>query len=109
MGIAIVLFAMALSSLIYAIVNFHDPLILKGSIGIHLISTVFDMVWIFMVRNHINCISGANKSDPLWLNPFITSFFHVIYMQHKINQGLSYSLQAPNQTDDRQTNKEVVT
>ncbi|MGO2373214.1 MAG: hypothetical protein ACTH5C_12750, partial [Pseudoalteromonas prydzensis] len=44
---------------------------------------------IVMVRNRINLIAGSNKGDNLWLNPFITSIFHVIYMQHKINQGLA--------------------
>ncbi|MCC4832430.1 DUF4234 domain-containing protein [Shewanella sp. 10N.7] len=91
MAITIALFTMSLSCLIYAIINLHDPLMLKGSIGIHVISTVFDMVWIFMVRNRINSLSAANKGDRLWLDPIFTSFFHVIYMQHTINQGLSNS------------------
>jgi hypothetical protein len=88
MVIAIVLFTNSLGSLIFGLVNLHDPVILKSSIGIHIISTVFDVTWIIMVRNRINLISGANKGDKLWLNPFISSIFHVIYMQHKINQGL---------------------
>ena len=41
-----------------------------------------------MIRNRINQISGSNKGDTLWLNPFITSILHVIYIQHKINQSL---------------------
>ena len=53
-----------------------------------MISSVFDVTWIVMVRNRINLIAGSKKGDKLWLNPFITSIFHVIYMQHKINQGL---------------------
>jgi len=85
----IVLFTISLSSLIYGLVNFHDLTILKSSIGIHIISSVFDVTWIIMVRNRINLIAGSNKGDKLWLNPFITSIFHVIYMQHKINQGLA--------------------
>lgn len=40
-----------------------------------------------MLRNRMNMIAGVKKGDNLWLNPYITSIFHVIYMQHKINQG----------------------
>ena len=38
--------------------------------------------------NRMNMIAGVKKGDKLWLNPYITSIFHVIYMQYKINQGL---------------------
>ena len=84
----VILFGISLASLIYGLVNIHDLSILKSSIVIHLVSSVFDVTWIVMVRNRINQISGSNKGDILWLNPFITSIFHVIYMQHKINQSL---------------------
>jgi len=86
--LSIALFVISLGSLIYAVLNLHEPAILKGSIGIHIISSFFDVTWIIMVRNRINLIAGSIKGDRLWLNPFITSIFHVIYMQHKINQGL---------------------
>lgn len=85
----IVLFIISLASLIYGLANYHDLSILKSSIGIHAISSVFDVSWIIMVRNRINLIAGSNKGDKLWLNPFITSIFHVIYIQHKINQGFA--------------------
>lgn len=87
MATSIALFAISLGSLIYGIANFHDLTILKSSIGIHMISSVFDVTWIIMVRNRMNMIAGVKKGDKLWLNPYITSIFHVIYMQHKINQG----------------------
>uniref|UniRef100_A0A486XKQ6 Uncharacterized protein n=1 Tax=Rheinheimera sp. BAL341 TaxID=1708203 RepID=A0A486XKQ6_9GAMM len=41
------------------------------------------------MRNRINLITGSSKGDKLWLKPLITSIFHVIYIQHKINQGLA--------------------
>jgi hypothetical protein len=88
---AIFLFTISFVSLIYSLINFHDPTILRSSIGIHVISSVFDVTWIIMVRNRINLIMASNRGDKLWLNPFITSIFHVIYMQHKINQGLTKS------------------
>ncbi|WP_299807309.1 hypothetical protein [uncultured Shewanella sp.] len=87
-AIAITLFTISLGSLIYAIAHFQDLDILRTSIGIHVISSVFDITWIIMVRHRINLISGSNKGDELWLNPVITSILHVIYMQHKINQAL---------------------
>ncbi|WP_138586910.1 hypothetical protein [Pseudoalteromonas sp. S558] len=68
-----------------------EPTILRNSIGIHVVSSIFDVTWVIMVRNRINLIVGSNSDDKLWLNPFITSIFHVIYMQHKINQGLATS------------------
>jgi len=85
------LFAVSLASLLYGLLNFHDPAILLSSIGIHAVSSLFDVTWIIMVRNRINLISQSTKGDVLWLNPFITSIFHVIYMQHKINQGWAKS------------------
>ncbi|AQQ01493.1 hypothetical protein B0W48_17965 [Pseudoalteromonas aliena] len=86
---AIVLFVISSGSLIYGLANYHDLTILKSSIGIHAISSAFDVTWIVMVRNRINLIAGSNKGDNLWLHPFVTSIFHVIYMQYKINQGLA--------------------
>lgn len=88
-GITILLFAIHLVSLIYGLANLHDPAILIGTIGIHIVSSVFDVTWIIVVRNRINLITGSSKGDKLWLKPLITSIFHVIYMQHKINQGLA--------------------
>jgi len=87
MTTTIVLFTVSLGSLLYGLANFHDIAILKSSIGIHMISSIFDVTWIVMVRNRINQIAGSKKGDKLWLNPIITSIFHVIYMQHKINQA----------------------
>ncbi|PKG80655.1 hypothetical protein CXF85_21270 [Colwellia sp. 75C3] len=87
----IILFSISLASLLYALVNPHDPVILNYLIGIHIISSAFDITWIIKVRNRINIIAGSSKGDKLWLNPFITSIFHVIYMQYKINQGLMKS------------------
>ena len=90
-SVSIILFVISLVSLVYGVANYHELSILKSSIGIHAVSSAFDATWIMMVRNRINLIAGANKGDKLWLNPFITSIFHVIYMQYKINQGLAKS------------------
>ena len=85
---AVTLFIISLSSLVYAITNFPDLTVLKSSIAIHIISSIFDLAWIIMIRNRINLISDSNKGDEHWLNPVLTSLFHVFYMQHKINQAL---------------------
>jgi len=87
--ITILLFTLSFGSLIYAFAHFHEPDILTRSMGIHLISSVFDVSWIIMVCNRINLIVGARRGDKLWLNPYITSILHVIYMQYKINQSLT--------------------
>ena len=87
--ITIVLYTISFGYLIYGLANLHDLTILKSSIGPHVVSSIFDITWIILVRNRINLIAGSNKGDKLWLNPFKTSILHVIYMQHKINQGLA--------------------
>jgi len=48
-----------------------------------------NIVWIIKVRNRLNRINNVSKGDALWLGPFLSSFFHVIYFQHKINQSIS--------------------
>ena len=53
---------------------------------LHLLSTIFHIVWIIKVRNRINSINNVSKANALWLDPFLSSFFHVIYFQYKINQ-----------------------
>ncbi|MBQ4833757.1 hypothetical protein J8L70_10930 [Pseudoalteromonas sp. MMG010] len=85
--ITVSLFSISLGSLINGVVNIHDLPISQSSICIHVVSSVFDVMWIIMVRNRINKISASNKGDILWLNPFLTSIFHVIYIQYKINQS----------------------
>lgn len=86
---SIALFVISFISLLYGIANIDDLTILQSSIGIHMVSSIFDVTWIIMVRNRINKISGAVKGDILWLTPIITSVFHVIYMQYKINQSVN--------------------
>jgi hypothetical protein len=87
----IFLYTISFVTLIHALANWQEPGILNTTLVFHIISSVFDITWIVMVRNRINLIAGANKGDKLWLNPFITSMLHVVYMQHKINQGLAKS------------------
>ena len=55
---------------------------------LHLLSTIFHIVWIIKVRNRINSFNNVSKGNALWLDPFLSSFFHVIYFQHKINQSI---------------------
>ena len=54
----------------------------------HLVSAIFHVTWIIKVRNRINLVSGAWKGSKLWLDPVLSSFLHVIYIQYKINQCL---------------------
>ncbi len=56
---------------------------------IHVVSSAFHLVWILKVRNRINEVSAAEKGSKVWLHPFMSTFFHVIYMQYKINEALS--------------------
>lgn len=60
----------------------------------HLLSTIFHIIWIIKVRNRINRINNVSKGNMLWLDPILSSFFHVIYFQHKINQSISSETEA---------------
>ncbi|WP_394391850.1 hypothetical protein [Shewanella woodyi] len=83
--ITIALFSLSLITLTIGLSHLPEREVLISSLGLHLLSSVFDISWILMVRNRMNLISGAKKGEPLWLDPFKTSLLHVIYMQHKIN------------------------
>ncbi len=83
------LFAVSFLSLVIALINFDQPELLRGSIGLHVVSTVFDIIWIIMVRNRVNVIFGAQQGHASWLHPLAVSIFHVIYIQYKINKHYS--------------------
>ena len=85
--ITIFLFFTSLITLAVGLSYLPEKQVLINSLGLHVISTAFDISWILMIRNRMNLISGAKKGDQLWLDPFKTSILHVIYMQYKINQG----------------------
>jgi hypothetical protein len=61
---------------------------------LHLLSTIFHIIWIIKVRNRINTINNVSKGNMLWLDPILSSFFHVIYFQHKINQSIASETEA---------------
>lgn len=61
---------------------------------LHLLSTIFHIIWIIKVRNRINRINNVSKGNMLWLDPILSSFFHVIYFQHKINQSIASETEA---------------
>ena len=87
--VTVSLFAISFLSLIIALINFDQPELLRGSIALHLVSTVFDVAWIIMVRNRVNGILGAHQGHASWLHPLAVSIFHVIYIQYKINKHYS--------------------
>lgn len=61
---------------------------------LHLLSTIFHIIWIIKVRNRINTINNVSKGNMLWLDPILSSFFHVIYFQHRINQSIASEAEA---------------
>lgn len=89
--LTISIFIISLISLLYGLMNLQDISIIKNSIAVHVFSAILDISWIMMVRNRFNLISNSSQGDKLWLSPFMTSIFHVIYVQHKINQALASS------------------
>ena len=72
-------------SLICFFVLSDSSQILIFSKVMHLISSIFHVVWLLKIRNRINSFTNARNDDLYWLNPFLSSFLHVIYIQYKIN------------------------
>ncbi len=86
---AVTIHCVSFVSLVVHFANIGPESILIFSKLMHLLSSVFHVVWLLRVRHQINLINGVSKGDVHWLNPFFSSFLHVIYMQYKINQVLS--------------------
>ena len=85
---AISIHLVSLFGLIYYFLFSATTTLLITAKLLHLLSAIFHIVWIIKVRNRINSINNASKGNALWLDPFLSSFFHVIYFQHKINQSI---------------------
>jgi hypothetical protein len=85
---AISVHLMSLLGLIYYFLFPAPTEILVGAKLLHLLSSLFHVIWIIKVRNRVNTINNVKKGSKLWLNPFLSGFFHVIYIQHKINQSI---------------------
>ena len=85
---AISIHLVSLFGLIYYFLFTAPTALLITAKLLHLLSAIFHIVWIIKVRNRINSINNVSKGNALWLDPFLSSFFHVIYFQHKINQSI---------------------
>ena len=95
--LTVFLFGIYLASLVWGVVHLPDTEILKAHLPIHILSSIFDVVWIVKVRNKLNMLSGATKGQERWLNAYFSSIFHVVYFQYVINrfyeQTINKSLQ----------------
>lgn len=85
---AISVHILSLLSLVYYFLFPAPTELLITAKFLHLLSSIFHIVWIIKVRNRINTINNVTKGTKLWLNPFLSGLFHVIYFQHKINQSI---------------------
>ena len=81
----------AFGSLLIYFFAIDNQLLLIFSKGMHLVSSIFHLVWIIKVRNALHCVVGAKRTHGFWLNPFLSSFLHVIYFQFKLNQFIAQS------------------
>ncbi|WP_229377312.1 DUF4234 domain-containing protein [Shewanella woodyi] len=95
---AITIHLISYFSLIIFFVASGSQELLIFSKAMHVISSIFHITWLIKVRNRINQIIGAKKGGDLWLNPILSSFLHVIYIQHKINQFLHKPISANSHT-----------
>ena len=50
------------------------------------VAFITQFIMVFMMRNRINAIVGAKPRDKYWVNGWLTFFFHLYYIQYKINQ-----------------------
>ena len=55
---------------------------------LHIVSSLYHVVWLFKIRNRINTLNKAKKGSSIWLNRLYITFLHVIYIQYKINQSV---------------------
>jgi len=82
----IILFCISMASLVWGLVHLPDTQILRTHLPIHIVSSIFDVFWIMTVRNRLNILFAAKNGQALWLNPLLTSVFHVVYFQYMINK-----------------------
>lgn len=85
---AVAVHFISLFSLIIFFTAKGSPELLIFSKVMHLVSSIFHVTWLIKIRNRINLITGVGKESKFWLNPVLSSFLHVIYIQYKINQLL---------------------
>lgn len=88
-GSAISIHLISFFSLVIFFVASGSHELLIFSKGMHVLSSIFHVTWLLKVRSRINQIIGVEKESELWLSPIFSSFLHVIYIQHKINQALA--------------------
>lgn len=50
------------------------------------VMTIANLIWLFTFRSRLNKLSGLKRGDGGWAGPILTFFFHVIYLQYKINK-----------------------
>jgi len=91
---AITVHLISFFSLVIFFVTSGSQELLIFSKAMHVISSIFHVIWLIKVRNRINQLIGVEKENNLWLNPFLSTLFHVIYIQHKINQSLQKPVMA---------------
>ena len=53
---------------------------------IGLICNVVILVWVFMLRNRLNEHFASKQGDRYWIGGVLTFFFHVLYLQYKLNR-----------------------
>ncbi len=99
MGTAIVIHLLSFASLITFFIIDTSPLLLLSLKALHVISSFYHFIWILKVKNRMNEISGAKKNDNLWIKTFLSTFFHMIYMQYKINKYDDKTLELPQDSD----------
>ncbi|PKF54980.1 hypothetical protein CW748_14460 [Alteromonadales bacterium alter-6D02] len=82
---AVVIHLLSFISLAYFILASGSQQLLLFSKVMHVISSISHLIWIGKLRNRIHRLLGAEKGSSAWLNPFLSTFLHVIYIQYKIN------------------------
>ncbi|MCC2615210.1 hypothetical protein LJ739_03000 [Aestuariibacter halophilus] len=80
------LFGLSLASLCWAVVVYPDLSALQAHLPLHVVSSFLDMLWILRVRKGLQSLWQNQRGDDGGLSPVLSSMFHVVYFQHKINQ-----------------------
>ncbi|WP_019605068.1 DUF4234 domain-containing protein [Teredinibacter turnerae] len=64
----------------------NNPIVTMVLSFLSVAGSIMFVVWAFRLRSRIHQVANISASDPSRINPVLTFFFSVIYLQYKINQ-----------------------
>lgn len=75
----------------------YMPQFLLVEAFIHIIFLILAVFWLYTIRNRLNYIFQANKTDKFWISGILTFFGTIIYLQYKMNKVIDHQTHSLNQ------------